>query len=678
MMRVGLKAKDLKLADIFEKLPESRFAENISDGPGLSLSYSGLKADEIMNRLEVEEDKIECADPDRPVRRVGLKDPVNGLSVAIEYTLYQEHNAILYGAVIKNNGNENIEHLTALCSYDLTFSPLQALGNPGIHTVGGGVWNDYYPTSAFKLQEYRMLGPTGSVSIDSGPSGRSSNKDLPFFFVEDGDSSSGIYGGIEWSGMWHIDFTRRDEHDEYWMHYGHLGPNKFLDIKGGMDGVNLQLRTGEVFHMPRVLLGFYKGSIKEGRNCLRRFINDWSPKVSSGKTMPAIQGTPGGYIQSIEHTYDEVCRKNAAAMADIGVEYYVIEQWYKSMEGKSLRMMGCRGNWTPDAKRFPDMKGFAEYIRSLGMGFGLWTDIEVVNAQSDVAKKHPEWILYLENTYSEGLLNFALPQVQEWAIDCYDFLINEYGLEWIFYDNNINPNPFWEAHEPSLRKGRLQHDFVRGWWRVWEEVSKRHPDVIFENCSSGGRRIDLGTLCRSHCSFTCDQFRFPDIIRYQFSGANTVIPGNRIINGLCQGLDEYPDVSYHSRFGGVFCISEGLESWTEAEKKKARKHFDVYKSIRRLLSKDFYPLFTQPQTLREWDGWQFNDVENNEGFVLVFRANSTKETVSPQLYGLRPDKEYIINNPYTNSQEKYTGKHLMQQGLRFSLKTGDSCLIVYS
>ena len=669
-------ACDVQLTDAFGPPIPGRFPEALQAGPGLSFSHSGLTHQEVLCRLRLTEGVRDESDPGHPRRQVRLEDPENGLQVTIEYTTYPVHHAVVYGATLHNGGRRNIEHLHALRSYDLIFAPLQEVGAPKVHTIGGGVTHFSYPPLAYRLQEWHLLGPT-QMSIDSGPSGRSSNKDLPFFFIEDGDSSSGIFGGVEWSGLWHIGFSRRDEPSQ--VHYGHLGPDKSLWIEGGMDDVDMLLKTDETYHMPRVLLGFYEGSIQDGRNALRRFNSYWAPDLADKTPMPLIQATPGGYICPTEMTTDEQCRAHAAANAEIGVEHYVIENWFESLAGRpeSWGATGAaRGSWVPDPERFPDLKGFADFVRANGMKFGLWTDMEVAHAESRVAREHPEWVLYLDGD-PWGLLNLSLRGAQDWAIATYDRLVGDYGVEWIFYDNNISPAPYWTAHEQPQRRGRMHHDYIRGVWRVWDETRKRHPSVVLENCSSGGRRIDLGTVARAHCHVISDQFRHPDSIRCQFSGANTVLPGDRIKSIICAGFDDYPDYGFQSNFGGLVSISEGVEHWSPEQRKRARRHLDVYKSIRRFLSKDYYPLFPQPRSLEEWDGWQFHDPEADEGFVLVFRVQSPRESASPRLCGLCTESEYVLTDPYAGEEETASGSALDNGGLHVALPLDGTRLLCY-
>jgi len=336
----------------------------------------------------------------------------------------------------------------------------------------------------------------------------------------------------------------------------------------------------------------------------------------------------------------------------------------------------ARGSWVPDLRRFPDLKALAYYVRSLGMQFGLWTDIEVARAGSTVAREHPDWVLYLPGK-QEGLLDFGHRQVQQWAVATYDRLIADYGIKWIFWDNNIDPAPYWEANEPLSRRGWLQHNHIRGVWAVRETLLQKHPDVLLENCSSGGRRVDLGMFKRAHYHVLSDQFWYPDAIRYQFSGADWCLPADKIKSIVDAPLSPLEDYVFQSNFGGLLSITENVERWTPEEKQRAKRHIEVYKSIRHLLSKDFYPLFPQPQTTKDWDGWQFHDPRTGEGFILVFRAGSPQEIAKPRLRVLKANVRYALKDPYSGKEEVVEGQRLLAEGLPVQLKPRGTALRTY-
>jgi hypothetical protein len=128
----------------------------------------------------------------------------------------------------------------------------------------------------------------------------------------------------------------------------------------------------------------------------------------------------------------------------------------------------------------------------------------------------------------------------------------------------------------------------------------------------------------------------------------------------------------------MFNLSESVEHWSPQLKQEARQHLEVYKSIRRYLGKDFYPLFPQPQTLLDWDGWQFHDPATGEGFVLTFRVQSPQKTASPRLQALVPEAQYLVVNPYTDTERTIAGAELLSRGLSITLPVNGTVLLRYS
>jgi hypothetical protein len=127
----------------------------------------------------------------------------------------------------------------------------------------------------------------------------------------------------------------------------------------------------------------------------------------------------------------------------------------------------------------------------------------------------------------------------------------------------------------------------------------------------------------------------------------------------------------------MLALSEDFEHWPPDELTKAKKHVQVYRSIRHLLGKDFYPLFPQPRSLDDWDGWQFHDPAADEGFVLVFRVRSPQESASPRLHALNPDRDYVLTNPYTGEAQAMSGGTLLDSGLPVTLDLEGTHLLRY-
>jgi alpha-galactosidase len=329
-----------------------------------------------------------------------------------------------------------------------------------------------------------------------------------------------------------------------------------------------------------------------------------------------------------------------------------------------------------DPERFPNgIKPLADLVRSHGMKFCNWLDPEEAHPTSELAREHPEWMLYIDDKVM-GLVDFGLLEVQDYFIEFISQRVQDWGIHKLKWDNNINPKPYWEVYESRGQTGWMQIRHIRGVYRVWEELMKRNPDLILENCSSGGRRLDLGTFARAHIHHGSDFNFHTDIIRTQISGANTVMPTHRVIHTCTWGGPDSPDTYFQSRFGGILRFSQDFASWPVDALKRVKKHIDVYKTIRHLLNKSFYPLFPQPLK-RDWDGWQYHDHEKNEGFLLVFRMKG--EPRGPvRLHDLENGAMYELHDPYMDDiPAQLSGRELRESGIDLLPEKDSTKLIMY-
>lgn len=645
----------------YAKQPEGPVAAAMAPGMGVSLSFEGLKNDAAMATFTLVSDTTDAGDPEHPRRTVTLANQDKGLSLTVTYTYYPKHQAVLIGGTLRNTSESPVRRVTELRSFNLGFD-VHTMGDPTVHTIGGGITHFFFPPLAFQLDERRLMGSLRHpFRIDSGGTGRSSDKNMPFFHVEDGSRSWGIYGGFEWSGLWHIDFERDNE--VFW-------------IRGGIEETDLTLRPGETIELPRAMVGFYKGDIHAGRNALRRFIRDWYPRW---------QGQDLGAPVSWNHAFtfearitDEIFRRQVPVCADLGFDWMQIDWgWYAGCI-PPMGMTHGIGNWTTvEPTRFPNgIEPLADLVRSYGMKYCTWVDPEQAHPSSTTAQEHPEWMLYVPNK-TMGLVDFGRKDVQDYFIELLSGLIHKWGVHKLKWDNNIDPAQYWRLHESPEHRGLMQMKHIRGVYFVWDELRRLNPTLVLENCSSGGRRFDLGSFGHAHVHHGSD-FNFENnIIRTQISGVNTVMPTYRVIHTCTWGGPQSPDMYFQSRFGGILRFSQDFASWPPEALAKAKKHISVYKSIRHLLKEDFYALFPQPRRLEDWDGWQFHAPATGEGFVMVFRMQGEDASCSPRLRGLRADATYELRDPYSGERLTLSGATLVKDGLPVTIEQNTAKLWHY-
>ncbi len=111
---------------------------------------------------------------------------------------------------------------------------------------------------------------------------------------------------------------------------------------------------------------------------------------------------PGGrmrprpvHLNSWEGLYFDQDEAKVMALAEraaaLGVERFVLDDgWFR---GRSSDRAGL-GDWAPDPVKYPRGLGpLAARVAELGMEFGLWVEPEMVNPDSELYRRHPEWAL---------------------------------------------------------------------------------------------------------------------------------------------------------------------------------------------------------------------------------------------------------------------------------------------
>jgi alpha-galactosidase len=203
------------------------------------------------------------------------------------------------------------------------------------------------------------------------------------------------------------------------------------------------------------------------------------------------------------------------AAAKVGAEIFCIDAgWYD--DGGDW--WDSVGEWTPSTKRFEHGLGaVVEHIRSLGMTPGLWLEPEVIGVRSPIAEQLPDAAFF--QRYGRRLrehgrfhLDLRHPAARAHLDEVVDRLVTELGVGYFKLDYNIDPGVGTDVGGESAGAGLLGHNRAYVSWL--EGVIERHPDLVLENCASGGLRCDYALLSLLHLQSTSDQqdpLRYPPI-----------------------------------------------------------------------------------------------------------------------------------------------------------------------
>ena len=214
----------------------------------------------------------------------------------------------------------------------------------------------------------------------------------------------------------------------------------------------------------------------------------------------------------------------------------------------------------------------------------------------------------------------------------------------IHHEGTPEPLEYWRRNDPEDRRGITENRHVTGYLAYWDELRRRHPDLLLDSCASGGRRNDLETMRRAIPLLRSDYIMEPVGNQGHTYGLSFWLP--------CQGTGTGSrDLSPYllrstlvTHFNACFDVRR-----TDLDYDMIRRVFGQWRQYADCYLGDYCPL--TPYTLypARWIAWQFNLPEAGRGLVQAFRRDQNNEASARfVLFGLDPDARYRL----TKAQER--------------------------
>ena len=321
---------------------------------------------------------------------------------------------------------------------------------------------------------------------------------LPMGCVENTETGSCLFFQIEHNGSWHWEISDQGGHlylqlsgptetESHW--FKNLNPGDSFTSVPVCVGCALTSSDGSAFDNAM-------GELTKYRRAIRRLNKD-------NEHLGIIFNDYMNCLWACPTTEKEIPLIDAAH--DAGCEYYCIDAgWYSDGD-----WWDSVGEWLPSKERFPNgIKEVIDYIRSKDMIPGLWLEIEVMGIHCPKASTVPDdWFFtrHGKKVYdrSRYQLDFRNPEVRTYATSVIDRLVSKYGVGYIKMDYNIEPGIGTEQNADCAGDGLLGHEQAYLSWL--DSIFTKYPDLIIENCSSGGLRMDYAMLSRYSIQSTSDQ-----------------------------------------------------------------------------------------------------------------------------------------------------------------------------
>jgi alpha-galactosidase len=317
--------------------------------------------------------------------------------------------------------------------------------------------------------------------------GRTSHAHLPAVYAgEPGfDEQRGEVWGVQlaWSGNYALLAERLPDGRRY-VQAGEL-----------LEPLEVELAPGASYTAPDVVVAWSDAGLSPASQAFHRSVRSQSP--SSGPRPVILNTWEAVYF---DHRLDTLQRL-AAVAASVGVERFVLDDgWFG---GRRDDTAGLGDWWVSDAVWPSGLAPIVDHVTGLDMDFGLWVEPEMVNPDSDLYRKHPEWTLTTHGYEpvrgrNQLVLDVGREEVRDFLFQALDALLAEYDISYLKWDMNRDI-----VH--GSRFGRAgAHGHVVGVYELIDRLRCAHPGVEIESCASGGGRADLGILRRTDRIWTSD------------------------------------------------------------------------------------------------------------------------------------------------------------------------------
>lgn len=455
---------------------------------------------------------------------------------------------------------------------------------------------------------------------------------------------------------------------------------------GTLNETHFKMLPGERFIMPyTVIYERSNKSVEDGLVEFHRFvINHKSPRDAKGELFkPLLPVTASGGNKTDENMLKII---DYSKCFNVPFDaFWVDANWYGEPR-EVTQETNCgpdwfqwAGNWHVNTVIHPDgnMKKVSNAAHAAGMRFLVWFEPERATSRTDIVKKHPEYFLRTKNNPSDDvyLLNLGNQKALKWIVDEVSRNIRQSGIDIYRQDFNCNPLPIWQDNDEADRKCVSEIKHINGLYTFWDELHRRFPDMMFENCASGGTRMDIEMMSRAHSYCRDDAHMFPncDELTQNITMSSTVYAP--FTGGETFTVPVYDTYAFLSRIGAgtVFTPSDfnGMILRREPDDKEInwfRSMLGIANRVRPLFFGDFYCLTDNAYEASDiFCGYQLNEMKSGKGFAMIFRRQKCAEkTFQLKLRGIDSEATYFVEE-FEGSKKEMKGAELAGQTLTFDV-----------
>lgn len=507
--------------------------------------------------------------------------------------------------------------------------------------------------SAFTLQSRQLA---AGEHLNLAAAGRSSEKTVPWFAVD--GAHDVFYAALMWSGAWSL--TVDAANGSLVTSFGLASMNTLIDAQP-IDG-------------PHVLFGAVGGGIWKASAALQSYV---MKGVRADRPLRPLvtYNTWFAYGTRID---EGQMRGEMLRAAALGTELFVIDAGWYAGAGTSgiFDFETGLGTWQPDPERFPNgLSPLSEYAHSLGMKFGLWVEPERVSLDTvgvpGLAQE--PWLATKSGNYEGGhaaQLCLGGAAGRAWVTARLAALIDTVKPDYLKWDNNLWVNCDRSGHGHGSKDGNFAQ--VNGLYEVLASLRARYPDLLLENVSGGGARLDVAMLRFSDVAWMDDRTAPAVHVRHNIEGLSALFPPAYLLSFVTdtwqEPLNGSPDLSlyFRSRMQGVLGLCFKNNILTGDDQGAIAGQIETYKTVREIQARATGTMLGAQAKAANgpaWDVFQETTTDLRAALIWAVQSDPGVGTITIKPTGLTADTQYEVRSVDAGVLGTVSGAYLATTGI---------------
>lgn len=585
---------------------------------------------------------------------ISLKDRETAIYFDLFYTIFSDRAVITRSVKIRNETRETIK-LEKAASFQLDFAHTrrfdEVIALPGAHV------------NERQISRQSLLSGTKVFESRRGTSSHHMNNFIALVHHHTTENTGEAIGlQFVYSGN-HSFELEKDQINQ-------------LRVVGGINShcFSWELNANQSFQTPEMILSYSSQGLNKMSQIHHELLRE---RIARGRHQFAERPI---LVNNWEATYFDFNSEKIKAIIDeakeLGIEMFVLDDgWFGKRDADNSSL----GDWFEyEGKLTNGLREIADYAHSKGLKFGLWFEPEMISIDSELYRTHPDFLMQVPGrmpsaSRSQHVLDFTRLDVRQTIEKQMRKILDTIPLDYIKWDMNRSLSDIYSITLDPLRQGEVAHRYMLGLYELLEHLTADYPEILWEGCSGGGGRFDVGFIYYMPQSWTSDNTDAVERMKIQY-GTSLAYP----ISSITAHVSAVPNhqtgrsTSLKTRgetaMSAVFGYELDLTKLSPEEKKQVKEQIISYQTIRPVIQYGHYYRLASPFE-ENIVAWMFVSPKQDEAIVFLGRILASAQPAFHEVYLLGLDDEALYQEQ--TSKRLFSGAELMTVGLYFPDFQGD-------